>query len=230
MYSTGVPNDRSFHSQEKLVASKWDFLDAELKKHSKKISILDIGCSGGGKLLNLYRLGYRSIQGIDYADDVFREVWKKHPFLNINKGNAEDLSNIKNNSIDLAYASHLLEHLPNPDKCIKAVVKKLKKKGKFIIGIPNGYELNDVLMRRIQILLYGNTDHLQSFDKAKIIYLLESNNFKIKKFVSDWGSLEFLLDARLNNLTLNIPGKFFYKLIKKIYWKEIYFNIIAEKK
>lgn len=229
MYKTGTPNDPGFHKQAVLVPAKWPILEEVLDRYNKRISILDMGCSGGHKLLNLYNKGFRSIYGIDYAEDVFKETWKRYPYLNIKKGNAENLYFFKSKQFDVIYASHLIEHLPHPEKCVKEVSRLLKKNGTFVIGIPNGYQLNDIIMRILQKLFYGKTDHLQAFSLKGITKLLNRYNFKILKTKSDLGSLDFLLDGRLNGKIYKIPEKYLYPWIKRIYWTEIHFNIVAIK-
>jgi len=200
-----------------------------LKKYNKKISILDIGCSGGDKLLYLFNNGYLNTYGIEYAANVFKSTWKQYPHLNIRKGNAENLHMFHSNTFDLVYCCHLLEHLPHPELCVKETKRLLKKQGKLVIGIPNGYNWNDIIMRGIQKLIYGKTDHLQAFSLDKINRLLKQYDFKIEKIVSDWGSLDFLLDVRINSRLLNLPKNYMYPIISKIYWTKIHFNIVASK-
>ncbi|OGK20823.1 hypothetical protein A2866_04055 [Candidatus Roizmanbacteria bacterium RIFCSPHIGHO2_01_FULL_39_8] len=229
MYKTGVPNDVGFHQQTKIEPAKWPFLERVLKQYNKKISVLDIGCSAGNKLLYLYKKGYRKIYGIDYAARVFQHIWKQLPYLHINQGNAENLRRFRNQQFEIVYACHLLEHLPHPEKCVKEVARILKKNGTFVLGIPNGYHLSDIIMRIVQKIVYGRTDHLQTFDLKKITELLRSYSLRVTKADIDKGSLEFLHDVRLNRKTMKIPEQFLYPLVKKIYWKDLYFNIVAKK-
>lgn len=228
MYKTGIPLDTKYHKKNLIEPAKWSILEKALKQYDKSISILDVGCSGGGKLLYLYNMGYRNIQGIDYADDVFKPFWDAYPFLNIKKGNAERLSIFHKGKFDVVYASHLLEHLPNPQLCVKEVKRILKKTGQFIIGVPNGYHLNDIIMRKIQKLRYGTTDHLQVFSLADISNMLVKYGFRIQKVEKVYGSLEFFQDVRINNVIFHLPLILLYKLCKRVYWKEQYYNIIAK--
>ena len=47
------------------------------------------------------------------------------------------LSDFEDNSFDLIFSSNLLEHLPNPDKCIKECKRLIKPNGFIIHTVPN---------------------------------------------------------------------------------------------
>lgn len=83
-------------------------------------------------------------------------------------------------------------------------------------------------MRFIQKILYGKTDHLQTFSFETISSLLTKNGFSIKKMTTDKGSLEILKDPR-GKIIFSLLTKTVYPLIKFFYYKDQAFNILAIK-
>ncbi len=225
-YRTGVANDVENVIETNQEPRRWDFLDDYLTGKNKKIKILDVGCGTGSVMLPLIKDGFKDIAGMEYNPEVFKAMLKKHPELKIKEGNAEDLKDYKSNTYDLVYCYHVLEHVPFPEKAIAEVKRILKKGGIYIIGIPNGYHLDDELLRLIKIISYGNCDHIQRFNLEKITTLLKKNSFKIKKVSTVKGSLELLNDHRIK---FSKYSRVLYKIVRKIYLGDMYFNIMAVK-
>ena len=50
---------------------------------------------------------------------------------------AEDLSRFPDNSFDLIFSSNMLEHLHNPQRCLKECKRVIKKRGIIIATVPN---------------------------------------------------------------------------------------------
>lgn len=225
-YRTGVANDVDNVIKTNQEPRRWDFLDDYLSGKNKKIKILDVGCGTGSVMLPLIKDGFKDISGMEYNLKVFKAMLKKHPELKIKEGNAEDLKDYKSGTYDLVYCYHVLEHVPFPEKAISEVKRVLKKGGTYIIGIPNGYHLDDELLRLIKIISYGNCDHIQRFNLEKITTLLKKNSFKIKKVSTVKGSLELLNDHRIK---FSKYSRVLYKIVRKIYLGDMYFNILAVK-
>ena len=151
-----------------------------------------------------------------------------YPGLRIKQGDAQNLVDYSNGFFDVVLSCHVLEHLPNPEKAVSEAVRVLKKGGYFIVGIPNGYHLNDRMIRMIQLVGYGKFDHLHKFNKIKIRKLLEKHGLIIKKLQVNKGSLELLKDVRIKRLAFATKG-IIYPLVRLFYWQEISFDIIAMK-
>lgn len=227
-YYTGIACDIKNVTKTSRRPKRWPFLYKFLPTN-KKIKILDIGCGTGNLLLNLYQHGYHHLTGIEYNPKAYQST-QFPPKLKVIQANAEKLP-LKNNSFDLAICHQVLEHLPFPQKAIKQARRVIKKNGSYIIAIPNGHHLNDQLIRLIQKLYYHRHDHLQSFSLNQIKQLLTKNGFNIIKVKKTYGSLQFLLDPRLSKNTplLKPLFKIIYRLVKKIYWQPISYQIATTK-
>tara|TARA_B110000879_G_C11041900_1_gene459175 strand:- start:378 stop:1052 length:675 start_codon:yes stop_codon:yes gene_type:complete len=107
---------------------------------SKNLSVLDFGC-GGGYLLNSldcsYKIGY----------DVNKHAFEHLKELGINS--CYNLSEIKENSIDVIISNSCLEHVPNPLESLKELKTKLKINGQIVFSVPHetigyGYKPRDI--------------------------------------------------------------------------------------
>ena len=227
MYKTGVPNDLENVHKKTSGPVKWEMLSDFCFKKSKNINILDVGCGDGNKMLYLIENGYKNVSGIEYCRDVYEARIKDYPDLSINSGNAEDLIGMESEKFDVVYCCHVLEHLPNPELAVQEAYRVLKDDGAYIIGLPNGYHLADIIMRMVQKLVYGKTEHLQKFDLNKISSLLKNSGFNVVEVQKHYGSLDFIFDNRL--IMPNFIKNVLYRCFKMIYWQEIAYDILATK-
>jgi len=226
IYKTGIANDIKNVVETNQKPDKWDFLLEYLQGKDKSIRILDVGCGTGNKVLLLINKGFRNTVGVEYNPEMYRKMIAKHHQLKITKGNAENLKFIKDESFDLVYCHQVLEHLPYPEKAISEAHRVLKKNGAYAISIPNGDHLNDIFLRIIQKIVYKKYDHLQRFSLKLISKILEENSFKIIKVSTKKNSFSLFLDPRIKFHWLSVP---IYNFLKKIYWKDVGFDILAVK-
>lgn len=226
-YKTGTPNDLKNISQKYGTSLRWDILHEYCLTLDRDADILDVGCGDGNKMLFLLEQGFDNVCGVEYCSSMYKRRLREYPNLKMTEGNAENLIFFNSESFDVTYYCHVLEHLPNPELAILEASRILKKGGACIIGIPNGYHLADKLMRMAQILIYRKTDHLQKFSSKDMINLLESNGFVIEKVTKTYGSFDFIFDKRI--VVPKFIKEVVYKICKKIYWKEIYFDFVAIK-
>jgi 2-polyprenyl-3-methyl-5-hydroxy-6-metoxy-1,4-benzoquinol methylase len=107
----------------------------------KGAKILDVGCSYGSLIYNLYRLGYKNVYGIDIkkefiekGHDVYREIadrlvcydGKKIPF--------------ENESFDVILMFDVIEHILDLPRFLKEeVARVLKLGGRLIFQTPQKY-------------------------------------------------------------------------------------------
>lgn len=225
----GIPNDIIWHSEHIVEARDWKFLHDFLKGKNKNLKILDVGCGNGNIMLSVIKNGFKNVQGVEYADFMFKKALTDYPFLRIRHGDAQNLRQYPNGSFDVVISCHVLEHLPNPEKAVKETSRVLKKGGYFVIGLPNGYHWNDILLRRVQMLFYRRYDHLQKFNLPKIIQLLNKDGFLIEKLQIAKGSIEILKDPRIKRFAF-LTEKLLYTFTKKIYTSDMVFDILAIKK
>ncbi|MBI2564765.1 methyltransferase domain-containing protein [Candidatus Woesearchaeota archaeon] len=85
----------------------------------------------------------------------------------------------KSKSFDVIVAVEVIEHLYNPENCIKECFRCLKEDGLLIGSVPNEYHLR----KRIEILLgkdvFGYGYHLCHFNKKSLTKLLKTSFKKV---------------------------------------------------
>jgi len=106
-------------------------------------SVLDVGCGEGFTLNKLKenkilrqssgQVGKR-YEGIDYSEEAISLGKKAYPSLHIIQGNIYDLK-YKDNSFDLVICSEVLEHLENPQKALRELVRVSRKY--ILLSVPN---------------------------------------------------------------------------------------------
>jgi 2-polyprenyl-3-methyl-5-hydroxy-6-metoxy-1,4-benzoquinol methylase len=106
----------------------------ELKKLDIK-NVLDVGCGEGFILSKLKEeeIG-RSWEGIDYSMEAVEIGKKINPDLDLKQGSIYD-SKFKDNSLDLVVCTEVLEHLEDPKKALKEVLRISKKY--VLLSVPN---------------------------------------------------------------------------------------------
>ena len=104
-----------------------NILDTEVGIRGKHV--LDIG-TGTGAWAEMFRMeGAEKVQGIDFSAKMLEAGRRKHPELSFARGNAENLSEIDDNSYDIVTASYVL-HGVKQDKRRKMLeeMKRVSKK------------------------------------------------------------------------------------------------------
>ena len=110
----------------------------------KDIVCVDVGC-GSGSFANQF-LRLRNTQGsniktkyigIDASEEVGKFFKTNVPQAKFMLDNAEELSKIKNKSIDILVSFHNIEHLYNPEKFFSAAQRILKKNSYLYLSCPN---------------------------------------------------------------------------------------------
>ncbi|MFA4960232.1 MAG: class I SAM-dependent methyltransferase [Candidatus Pacearchaeota archaeon] len=112
------------------------FLKFNIPKTAK---ILDIGCNYGSLIYNLYKLGYKNVQGIDVNKDTVSKGEKEYKEIS-KKINYYDGIKIpfKNDSFDVILMFDVIEHIPDVKNFLKKeIYRVLKKGGFFIFQTPN---------------------------------------------------------------------------------------------
>lgn len=115
----------------------WNFFRALLSQAQdlKIETVLDVGCGEGFTLNKLKEKKIGKIhEGIDYSKEAIALGKKTYSNLHIFEGDICDLK-YKDNSFDLVICSEVLEHLEDPQKALKELVRVSKKY--ILLSVPN---------------------------------------------------------------------------------------------
>lgn len=124
--------------------------------------VLDVasGAGYGSQILAEYA---KSVIGIDYSAEAIRYAERHYGAQNLKYyvDNAEQLKNVKDNSVDVVISMETIEHLNNPEEFVKQVKRVLVQGGIFVVSTPNDDEYRE-----------GNDFHLHEFTFSQLKKLI----------------------------------------------------------
>jgi 2-polyprenyl-3-methyl-5-hydroxy-6-metoxy-1,4-benzoquinol methylase len=162
--------------------------------------ILDIGCGSGDTLSLLKSVGW-DVYGLDIDNGAIK-VARERGLDKVSLGSYEDLKKYPDNYFDAIRLYHVIEHLDNPENCLKLAHKKLKPGGEIIIGTPN----ISSLVARIFRQYWYNLDcprHLYLFSPQTLRALVLNSKYKTPKIrfcsAAGWvGSIQYVFEDVLS--------------------------------
>lgn len=185
-----------------------------IPKYVKNGKVLDVGCGSGHTLLELERLGWR-VYGVEidkYAVKRANKNGLKHVYF----GGYNRVSKFNNSFFDAIRIYHVIEHLENPEECMRILHNKLNNNGELLIGTPN---IESITAKLFQSYWF-NLDvprHIWLFSPSTLTTLLTKSGFEIVSvtycsgggFV---GSIQYIVSDLLNK-KVNFVSKFYLFLI-----------------
>lgn len=133
-----------WHSQER--AKKFtSSLDLILKYSENPTSILDIGAANGLFLSLAHERGLE-VSGIELSEAASKKAREKYGFV-FHHVKMEDFTPAR--QFDIVHLNHVLEHLADPHKAVKAICKFLKPGGLAYIEVPMQLNVYDRMKYRI---------------------------------------------------------------------------------
>lgn len=176
-----------------------NYLETVLKKYSEKKAIgtlLDLGCGDGTNSVwlrhhtkNLFASDYNILRllrakGQDVIDEIVLADITYYP--------AAD------ETFDVIFFNHVLEHIPNDTKALSEVYRILKKGGMCILGVPNEGALWWQLAYKFQPESLKNSDHVHFYTVKSLRPKLLASKFKIREVKSlGWGLPHWDYDCRV---------------------------------
>jgi len=95
--------------------------------------VVDVGC-GAGTFSRALACRQRLVIALDVAGRLLEEI--KNPYVERICADAHNLP-LREGSVDCVLSISLLEHLENPEKCVKELYRVLRHGGIAIIQLPN---------------------------------------------------------------------------------------------
>jgi len=109
------------------------FSDIEASLNGEK-RFLDVGCATGVLVAYLRDRGWNS-EGVEVCKEA-AEYGREKRGVTIHNGTIKSLA-FGENSFDVVHASHVIEHVPDPDQFAAEILRILKPGGWFICVTPN---------------------------------------------------------------------------------------------
>lgn len=152
-----------------------------LVKPLKPTTILDAGCGEGFTMDKLSKNGIgKKIEGVEYSKDALVLGRRLFPNLTFKEGSAYELS-YKDNSFDLVICTEVLEHLGNPSKALREILRVSKKY--LIISVPNEplFMISNFLRGKNLSRLGNDIGHINHWNPLSLKRYLAQNKVKVKK-------------------------------------------------
>jgi 2-polyprenyl-3-methyl-5-hydroxy-6-metoxy-1,4-benzoquinol methylase len=188
--------------------------------YKKAAKLLDIGCGSGQTLKVLNEMGWDTY-GFD-IDKGAVAIAKKRGLKNIRCGSFEILKNYPDNYFDAVRMNHVIEHLYQPESCIKLVYSKLKKGGEFLICTPTFDSLAGYFGKQYWFNL-DTPRHLFIVNPKILSLLLVRNGFIVRRvqYCSGGGllaSLQYFLEDKYKWQTHLLEKRWLLLLFYPVDW------------
>ena len=165
--------------------------------------VLDIGCGSGLLVDQLAKIGYRA-SGLDWSEAAIqfaREHYRGEYLLaNVEQGLAIG------RNFDCAVASHILEHLENPQEFLQSVKKILEPDGYLVIAVPNLDWWNPKSVYRSVSTIF-DPEHVVGYSVKGLRKVLEANGYEVVKMVSKTHRLAILTAVGITVYHKVVKGK-----------------------
>ena len=184
------------HHLQKRVNLVRDYLKTIISARSERPVLLDMGCGDGGNFFWLSQLG-ADLYGSDYN------------LLRLGRARRREMANglaladildypVADNSIDIVFFNHVLEHIPDDERALTEVYRILKKGGTCVLGVPNEGVFWWQLAYKLEPDSLRTTDHVHFYTAKALAKKIEAAGFRIEKTHHvGWGLPHWSLDCRV---------------------------------
>ncbi len=138
--------------------------------------VLDLGCGAGWVSRELSERGVR-VLGLDLSRRGLRTAGTVAPEAAFVFGDGYALP-FKDESLDGAVLSEVLEHLAHPEDVLREVCRTLRPGGKVVVSVPYREKIRWTLCVHCNRFTPVNA-HLHSFDEGKLSHLLSEVGLKL---------------------------------------------------
>lgn len=165
---------------EYLKKTYWNYFEDLLPKENKeKISVLEVGCSSGFFLEEIYKRGVTNISGIEPG----KESVAKAPKWLRNRIKIDVFKHglFKKGSFDIICCFHTLDHVLKPNEFVRDTYRLLKNAGKVLFVAHNTDGLSVKIFGEHSPIF--DIEHIYLFNPNTLLKLLEMNGFKDIKII-----------------------------------------------
>jgi len=240
-----VNSYKSRYDMQVSIEAEWLALNARERVNSiqsllsrnaiEPRSILDLGCGTGETIREMQRRSIgQNYVGIDYSDEAI----KCHEDFsdNVHSFTADIVHDdfLLHQSFDIALLVHVLQHLKDPDACLKNIVRQVNM-SYMLVEVP----MEDLILNKIpQYMGWREANparSLQFFNVNSMNQLLEQNGLEIidyRKYVPvfDFDTIRVLKRrynwSRVRTLKKTISSHYIPRLTGRI-WANLYYGHYA---
>jgi SAM-dependent methyltransferase len=137
-YFEGVGTDAGYEeyaNQEKEYLATFDDDVNRIRDFVTHGSVLDVGCGYGYFVRRALAAGFDAY-GVDLSPDGIREA-EKHAPGRVFRGTLDEVEALADRRFDVIFASHLIEHIPEPRPLVETLAKRLNEGGIVMFVTPN---------------------------------------------------------------------------------------------
>lgn len=170
-YAWGRKNKKSWRYRVKRRT--YEVIQAINKYHPSNIdAVLDVGAAEG-LILGSIKKKFPKAEcvGLEYSQELINLNQNKN--IKIVQGDAQNLP-FENNSFDIAVATAIIEHLPQPLKMLTEIYRILRPNGILILTTPEPF-----FDKIAELISKEESHHLEKFGLKKIKNYFQKVNFQI---------------------------------------------------
>lgn len=222
-------SDRREQKAQKTIAVIQDCLKS-VGKESRKLSLLDIGCSTG-YMTKLYSSYFKEVTGIDIDQNAVKYAQENNSdeSVKFQIGNAMDVD-FPSNSFDVITCSHIYEHVPDAKRLLSEIYRVLKPKGFCYFAAGNRLNFMEAHYRLplLSIIPKPLAHHyIRLAGKADFYYETHLSLWDLKKLVRKFELIDYTLDIIRDPVKYSatemvspdsIRQKIFLVILKFAYW------------
>ena len=171
------------------------FILRRIARYLPSGNILDIGAGRGRMIQQIQNTGRFTCSATEYSDEAIALLHQAG--IAAYQGSIDSVA-IPHHSIDLIFASHLVEHLPDLGKFLRRVRELLKPNGTVIFLVPSRGSLRAKLgLTNWHVV--NPLGHLWSFDRSSMTNVLRNSGFDVLETFEFHVICELMVVAKLRS-------------------------------
>lgn len=163
-----------YRSQAEEYAATFDEEIRRIRRYAPSGSVLDVGCGYGYFVGRALAAGYDAY-GVDVsaeATDAAREAYPGRVY----HGSIENVDELLDRRFNVVFASHLIEHIPEPVSFLSALGARLEDDGVLVMVTPNVESLLAKLSGK-RWVSFKVPEHVAFYSKRTMSQLLQAAGY-----------------------------------------------------
>ncbi len=192
MTTTNYEKHRSQNPIQRLMIGNFEKSQVTLLSNNTYDTVLDVGCGEGFgmDLLRQNAIGKHWL-GVDAIDEALELGKEQFPDLKMQKASAYKLP-FKESTFDLVMSTEVLEHLQDPEKAVKEMMRVAKKY--IFLSVPREpwFRLTNLARGKYVKALGNHPEHINHWSINSFKKLLEEVGLKIEAVATPYPWIQVL--------------------------------------